>query len=222
MSQRGTMTDVLGELARFSTAEINDAMRRMGIRGWLGGLTTVVGAKPHGCTVGPVLTVQWAPKQGRATTVPGLYEIMRGRKHETILLIAGGRPDGLLVGENNCTAARVAGFEAVLVDGCARDIAELPSVGIGVWAIGVNGAHSDTMGVAAYNVPVMFRGEWVVPGDVVAVDADGGVVFPGERAAELLEHTRVISELEQQQGDVIRRNGSLDDLAAVLRRKRHV
>jgi regulator of RNase E activity RraA len=54
----------------------------------------------------------------------------------------------------------------------------------------------------------------------VAVDADGGVVFPGERAAELLEHTRVISQLEEQQGDVIRRNGSLDDLAAVLRRKR--
>lgn len=212
----------LAELQHLPTSYISDGMGRIGLHGgWLAGLTARAMGGDRVSYVGRVLTVQWAPRQGRGGRPLSLYEVIRQRQDQTMLLVAGGRPDCYLLGDNTARAAKLAGFEAILVDGCIRDVATIGDVGIGVFSVGMEGGHPDSLEIVAYDLPVLFRGEWVQPGDVVAADSDGAVVFPGDRAAEVLHHARVIGELENEQDAVIRRQAPVEDILAVLRKKQN-
>ena len=220
MSDKQGIDRAIAELQKLPTAYITDGMSRIGLHGgWLSGLVPRADLK-SGSYVGRVLTVQWAPKQNRGGTPLTLYKIIRKREQATILLIAGGRPDCYLLGDNTVTAAKIAGFEAILVDGCVRDRLGLLEVGIGVFTTGIEGGHPDTLEVVAHETPLMFRGEWVQPGDVVAADNDGAVVFPAELAEEILHHSKVIGDLEKVQRETILRQDPLEDLYAVLHKKR--
>jgi 4-hydroxy-4-methyl-2-oxoglutarate aldolase len=211
----------IAELSALPTSWITDGMGRIGLHGgWLEGLTLRAGSGTKTTFVGRAMTIQWAPKQGRGNRKLTLYEIIRQRTDETILLIAGGPPHAYLFGDNTATAARIAGFQAILADGCVRDILGLPGVGIGVFSTAVAGGHPDTHEIVAVNVPILFRGQWVLPKDVVAADADGAVVFPADRAPEILQHALSIGEWEKVQRDVIVRNAPIEELHAVLQKKK--
>ncbi|TDC40699.1 dimethylmenaquinone methyltransferase [Micromonospora sp. 15K316] len=90
-----------------------------------------------------------------------------------------------LIGELLATQARVAGAAGVLVDAAVRDVTELRELGLPVWARWrrVRGATKRHRG--SLDVPVRVGGVTVGPGDVVVLDADGGVVVARERAAEV-------------------------------------
>jgi 4-hydroxy-4-methyl-2-oxoglutarate aldolase len=209
----------ISEISKLPTACITDGMSRMGLHvGWLAGLVPQTDLK-SGSYVGRVMTVLWAPKQNRVRRKLNLYEIIRQRDQETMLLVAGGKPECYLLGDNTATAAKVAGFEAILVDGCVRDSIGLREVGIGVFAMGIEGGHPEGIEVVDYNSPVIFRGEWINPGDVVAADNDGAVVFSADATREILYHAKVIAELEKVQRQTILQQDPLEDLYAVLQKK---
>lgn len=211
----------ISELRMLPTSWITDGMGRIGLHGgWLGGLVPRAGLSPKNTFVGRAMTIQWAPRQGRGNKKLTLYEVIRHRTVETILLITGGPPDAYLFGDNTATAAKVAGFQAILADGCVRDISGLQDVGIGVFSTAVAGGHPDMHEVVAFNVPIMFCGQWILPEDVVAADADGAVVFPADRAPDVLKHSLAIGEWEKIQRDTIVRNAPIEELHAVLQKKK--
>jgi 4-hydroxy-4-methyl-2-oxoglutarate aldolase len=92
-----------------------------------------------------------------------------------------------LIGELLATQIKVREAQAVLVDAAVRDVEELTRLGLPIWTryIRVRGANKSTLG--KLNVPVTVGGTRIFPGDIIVLDADGGVCIPKQRANEVLK-----------------------------------
>jgi 4-hydroxy-4-methyl-2-oxoglutarate aldolase len=101
-----------------------------------------------------------------------------------------------LLGELLATQVKVKGAAAILVDGAIRDFEELVKLGLPIWTryIRVRGATKTIVG--QLDVPVTVGGTSIAPGDIVVLDADGGVCIKRERAAEVLKAAEARSERE--------------------------
>jgi 4-hydroxy-4-methyl-2-oxoglutarate aldolase len=92
-----------------------------------------------------------------------------------------------LVGELLATQVKVRGAAGILVDGAVRDVSELIELGLPVWShfIRVRGATKTKIG--ELNRTVTVGGTDIDTGDVVVMDADGGVRVKRERLEEVLK-----------------------------------
>lgn len=92
-----------------------------------------------------------------------------------------------LVGDLLATQALVHKVAALLVDAAVRDTQELQALGLPIWAhwIRVRGATKTSVG--KINAPVVVGGATITAGDIVLLDADGGVVVPAANAAQVLQ-----------------------------------
>jgi regulator of RNase E activity RraA len=85
------------------------------------------------------------------------------------------------------TAMQARNFAGAVIDGGVRDVAYLTKIGFPVFALGI--VPSTSVGhyrFASANVPVVCDGVTVAPGDLVVADADGVMVVPRARTAEVL------------------------------------
>ena len=101
-----------------------------------------------------------------------------------------------LIGELLATQVKVRGAAAILVDAAVRDVEELEKLGLPVWTrfIRVRGAGKTTIG--ELNATVMLGGARIASGDIVVLDADGGVSIKSERMQAVLEAAE--SRLERE------------------------
>jgi regulator of RNase E activity RraA len=85
------------------------------------------------------------------------------------------------------TAMAARNFSGAVIDGGVRDVAYLRKIGFPVYALGIVPSTSvNHYRFAGANLPVLCNGVAVNPGDIVAADADGVVVVPRAKAAEIL------------------------------------
>jgi regulator of RNase E activity RraA len=85
------------------------------------------------------------------------------------------------------TAMAARDFSGAVIDGGVRDTAYLQKIGFPVFALGVVPSTSvNHYRFAGANIPVVCDGVTVNPGDIVSADADGVVVVPRAKAADVL------------------------------------
>lgn len=85
------------------------------------------------------------------------------------------------------TAMMSRNFSGAVIDGGVRDVAYLKKIGFPVYALGtVPSTSVSHYRFAGASVPVVCDGVAVNAGDIVAADADGVVVVPRAKAAEIL------------------------------------
>lgn len=113
----------------------------------------------------PVKAAVESPGQGRVLVVDG-----------------GGSLRRALLGGNLAAAAARNGWAGVVIDGCARDVAELRALPLGVRALALMPLPTDRRNEGQSDVPVQLQGVWVRPGDWLYADADGIVVLPQQEA----------------------------------------
>ena len=82
--------------------------------------------------------------------------------------------------------AKARGAAAILVDGPVRDVDELCELGVPVWARSICAAGPAKQVPGELDVPVEVGGVRIVPGDVVILDGDGGVVVPRASRVDVL------------------------------------
>jgi regulator of RNase E activity RraA len=85
------------------------------------------------------------------------------------------------------TAMAARNFSGAVIDGGVRDVAYLMKIGFPVYALGIVPSTSVShYRFAGANIPVVCDGVSVNAGDMVAADADGVVVVPRAKAADVL------------------------------------
>jgi regulator of RNase E activity RraA len=85
------------------------------------------------------------------------------------------------------TASRARGAAGCVTDGFVRDIKVIRGLGLPVFHAGIAPLDSKGRGqIMAIDVPVICAGVRVDPGDLIVGDADGVVVVPKAREAEVL------------------------------------
>lgn len=167
----------MSDLARYGVATVHEALGRRGIvEADL--VQIVAGSRVAGlartvrCGQGDNLMVHAA-----------LSEVEPG---EVLVLTMPEPAPVALVGELIAIQALHRQVAGILVDGAVRDADDLARLGLPIWArwIRASGATKDVVG--QINVPVEVGGMLIRPGDIVVMDADGAVVVPVEREAEVL------------------------------------
>jgi 4-hydroxy-4-methyl-2-oxoglutarate aldolase len=105
-----------------------------------------------------------------------------------------------LIGELLATQIKVRNATAILVDAAVRDVEELLKLGLPIWTrfVRVKGATKTKVG--KLNVPVSVGGTRISLGDIVVLDADGGVCVKRERAEEVLKASEARFEKEARLG----------------------
>ena len=92
-----------------------------------------------------------------------------------------------LIGELLATQVKVKGAAGILVDASIRDVNELVELGLPIWSrfIRVKGATKTKIG--ELNGMVTIGATNISAGDIVVLDADGGVCIKPERAEAVLK-----------------------------------
>ncbi|MEZ4630701.1 MAG: 4-carboxy-4-hydroxy-2-oxoadipate aldolase/oxaloacetate decarboxylase [Deinococcales bacterium] len=109
-----------------------------------------------------------------------------------VLAMPASEPVGL-IGDLLVTQIKLKGAAAILLNGAMRDVDELKTLGLPIWAefIRARGATKDNIG--ALNVPVTMGGTVINPGDILVLDSDGATCVP------LADAEAVLAKAEERQ-----------------------
>jgi len=167
------------QLDRWKTLTAATAHEAMGRRGAVHSAIKPVGAGMR--AVGPALTCVCEPSDNLT-----LHAAMKlARPGDVIICDAGGYTEQGLFGDVMATCAKVKGIGGLVVDGGVRDVKTLREIGFPIFSRSVcmRGTVKETMG--PINVPIVFGGILVNPGDLVIADDDGICIVPQAEMDEI-------------------------------------
>ncbi|AKG46585.1 Dimethylmenaquinone methyltransferase [Streptomyces xiamenensis] len=171
-------------------ATVSDAMERFGVADGIGPLW------PGATFSGPAFTVWTRPGDNKG--LHAAFETIR--RGEILVVNGGGDTTRALIGELVVQKAKALEIGGIVLDGAARDLAELPELGIPVFARAVTPAGPWKTGPYRTGVTVAVGGVPVSPGDWVLGDHDGVAVVPRADIGEVIDtaHRLIAGEAERR------------------------
>ncbi len=142
---------------------------------------------------GFALTVQLNKEENRdpAALQGMLAAIDQGGPNSVWVMVVQDGADIAGMGGLMGTAMAARNYSGAVIDGGVRDVAYLQKIAFPVYALGIVPSTSvNHYRFVGANLPVVCDGVPVTSGDIVVADADGVVVVPRSRAAEVLALAR--------------------------------
>ncbi|MDT0319855.1 RraA family protein [Streptomyces millisiae] len=161
-------------------ATVSDAMDRFGVADGIRPLW------PGATLSGPAFTVWTRPGDNKG--LHAAFETIR--RGEVLVVNGGGDTSRALIGELVVQKARALRVGGIVLDGAARDVAELAALGVPVFARAVTPAGPWKNGPYRIGEPIAVGGVPAAPGDWVLGDDDGVAVVPRARIDEVVEGAR--------------------------------
>lgn len=115
---------------------------------------------------------------------------------DVIVAAADGFLGAAIIGDNVAWMARNGGVVALVTDGVARDAAGIREIGVPLFAAGITPNSCARNGPGRVGLPVVCGGISVQSGDVVVGDADGVVVVPRARLADVVARLQQVLAAE--------------------------
>lgn|SRR5574337_404733 len=209
----------LETLRRCSSGMIGDALLMAGIEGGILGIQPARGFE-DAKIVGPATTVRFGRPEPGAPKLT-MYRAIRSSAPGTVLVIDGNGLANHFTGDNQGEYAKRQGLLGTVVYGGARDVAGYRRMGMPLWCMGTGTADKPRgVGVVGHNVPITIGGVRVKPGDIIVADEDGVVAIPQEVLGAVLENLKIMTEVEEGMEKAIQRNAPVEELEAIIARKK--
>ncbi len=212
-SLSGSMTEAHYDLEGVTTADLVDAMGRLHRhRCHVLDLATPT---PGRRLFGPAVTISYFPTCSAALdpsrySFGNLFHDAVGDEGEgKVLVLAGnGHPETSLGGGTKLARAHHFGLAGVLADGRLRDFAELAGYDIAVYCRGeATRWGGDVVTPFQANVPLVFDGVGIRPGDYIHADSSGAVAIPAAEVGAVVEGALAVVREDAGFLDAIEKEG---------------
>ncbi len=184
--------DDLEKLRGVSIPTISGILRRLGHRN-----TFLVGLVPRTTLqnfVGRAFTGRALPTRPDVSAAQSRTASLHRQAFETIragdVLVIDARGDvgARVTGDILATRLKYRGAAALVTDGAIGDVAAMQAVGLPLYSRGVTPVSFGEVHVMAdLNVPIACAGVLIMPGDILAADAEGVIAIPQAVAAQVAE-----------------------------------
>ncbi|MFJ7792638.1 RraA family protein [Pseudomonas sp. NPDC096950] len=179
--------------AGLDTPGVSDAMDKLGIPGQCLGIAPLENYRS--VVVGPAFTVQYVPASIPPGTVGDFIEDVS--PGDVVVIANEGRSDCTVWGDIMTQYAGARGIAGTVIDGVCRDVSKALDDGYPVFSQGrYMRTGKDRVEVLSVNQPVSIGGARVCARDIMVADANGVIVVPRARAAEVAERARQIETVE--------------------------
>jgi regulator of RNase E activity RraA len=122
-----------------------------------------------------------------------------------------------LSGGNLTTAFKASGAIGAISNGPSRDLDEIRHMEFQYMLTGICAGHGD-FSIKAVNVPVNICGMDIAPGEIIHMDENGAVKFPGEYLAKVLDHVKKLLANEAgQQRKVCEAAGDVEKIIRIMK-----
>src|SRR5512145_3230329 len=169
--------DNLTRLSELGVATIYEASGREGLID-----APLIQILPHSRVAGPARTALCGQDDNLM-----VHAVIEQIQPGEVLVLSMPEPTPVaLVGELLATQVKVRGAAAILVDASIRDVDELVELGLPIWTRFIRAKGASKTKIGEINKTVAVGGAHISPGDIIVLDADGGVCLKRERAGEVL------------------------------------
>jgi len=212
----GASDETIARLGALPVAVISDTMDQLGIPTAI--LDAAIARRTGRRFAGRARTIDRAPRPSntsQAEVAPDLASAPQllfddAAPGDVVVMAIRGDISVACIGDNMGTRAMSRGVAGVVIDGAMRDVDALDEMGLTVFARATSPrSAAGRLVTFSLNRPVLCGGVRVCPGDVVVGDADGLVVVPVARAAEVADHAEKLEEKELQSKSYIEAGNSL-------------
>lgn len=196
--------DTVRRLAALPVANIGDAMDRLGILD-----SRIQAIWPGAHLAGPTFTV-WT----RAGDNAAIHAAMELAQPGDVIVVNGQADESrALLGELMGGKARAAGIAGFVLDGAARDAADLAELQMPVFARACTPAGPYKFGPGRVATTIAVGGVAVSPGDIIVGDSDGVAVIPLAEAEVVAAAAEAVFADESARRDAIPGPNSLVERA---------
>lgn len=209
------MQEKMEFLKKVGTGVISDAMSLLGIDGWT---THVFPIAKDMKIAGPAFTTRSVIPVNGKEKVLGAYGVIDSCQPGEVIVRAG-TPEGRLFGGNMALMAKNKGVEGVVIDGKSRDLNDIEEI-IPCFLRSATTRPSDTVSkLVEIQVPVVFDGVHVNPGDIVVGDRDGVLFIPAGRLDDVIYQAEMIAEVEKEATEALNQKMPVADVVKIIKKK---
>lgn len=195
------------------TPGISDALDKLGLPGQCLGVAPLDNYSK--VTVGPAFTVQYVSASVPPGTVGDFIEDVA--PGDVVVIDNGGRTDCTVWGDIMTQYAGTRQIAATVIDGVCRDVNKALGDGYPIFSKGrFMRTGKDRVQVQSVNQPVSIGTARVCARDIVVADANGVVIVPRARAAEVAACARQIESVEADIRALISQGKTLKEARAAL------
>lgn len=210
-----SMQEKMEFLKKVGTGVISDAMSLLGIDGWT---THVFPIAKDMKIAGPAFTTRSVIPVNGKEKVLGAYGVIDSCQPGEVIVRAG-TPEGRLFGGNMALMAKNKGVEGVVIDGKSRDLNDIEEI-IPCFLRSATTRPSDTVSkLVEIQVPVVFDGVHVDPGDIVVGDRDGVLFIPAGRLDDVIYQAEMIAEVEKEATEALNKKMPVADVVKIIKKK---